>query len=106
MSVLEQLQKLDEQRAKLLEGAKAEALKKAEAAVEELNGLGFAYTLTEGGKKKGKTGITRQRDPNAPCSVCEFVTVPAHDGRMHRAQGKSKKPFTAKELEELSLKKR
>jgi hypothetical protein len=103
MSVLDQLKKLEEQRAKLLDGAKEEALTKAKAAIAELNELGFSYTLNAGGKK---AGLTRQRDPEAACSICEFATVPGHDGRMHRSQGKNKKPFTAKELEEQGLKKR
>ena len=47
MSVLEKLKALDAQRAKLLEGAKKEALDNAEKAVAELNELGFHYTLNE-----------------------------------------------------------
>ena len=41
MSVLEKLKALDAQRAQLLEGAKQEALDKAEKAVAELKELGF-----------------------------------------------------------------
>lgn len=109
MSVLDQLKKLDEQRAALLATAKEEALKKVEAGIADLNSLGFSYVLVEGGdqpfplKKKPSTGATRQRDPNAPCSVCNFVTTPAHDARKHRAQGDNKKPFTPKELADLGL---
>jgi hypothetical protein len=103
MTVLEQIKKLDEQRAKLLEDAKTEALKKAEDAISELKALGFSYSLAEGDSKpKGKTKSTRQRDPNKPCSVCGYVTDPPHDGRLHRNQD-PKKPFTAKELGELGL---
>ena len=46
--VLDQLKALDEQRAKLLEGAKNAALEKAKEAIEELNALGFHYRLAEG----------------------------------------------------------
>src|ERR1035437_4597117 len=108
MSVLEQLKKLDEQRAKLLDGAKAEALKKAEEAVAELNEIGFSYRLVEGGetpKKRGTRAGAGAVDPNKPCSVCNFVTVPNHDARRHRAQGEAKKAFTVKELEAFGLKK-
>lgn len=108
MSVLEQLKKLDEQRAKLLDGAKAEALKKAEEAVAELNEIGFSYRLVEGGeapKKRGTRAGAGTVDPTKPCSVCNFVTVPNHDARRHRAQGEAKKAFTAKELEQFGLKK-
>lgn len=109
MSVLDQLKKLDEQRANLLASAKEEALKKVEAGIADLNALGFDYRLVEGGdepfplKKKPASGITRQRDPNAPCTTCGFVTNPPHDSRKHRAQGENKKPFTAKELADLGL---
>ena len=47
-TVLEKLKALDAQRAQLLEGAKKEALDKAEKAVAELNDLGFHYSLVEG----------------------------------------------------------
>jgi hypothetical protein len=106
MTVLEQLKKLDEQRARLVTDAKMEALTKAENAISELSGLGFSYQLVEGNVKKSKTGITRKRDPNAVCTICGFATSPKnHDGRMHRNQGDKKRAFTAKELDELGLKK-
>ena len=47
-TVLEKLKALDAQRAQLLDGAKKEALDKAEKAVAELNELGFHYSLVEG----------------------------------------------------------
>lgn len=53
--------------------------------------------------KKGKT-ITRQRDPNKPCGICNFVTDPPHDGRAHK--NRSQKPFNADELKELGFKKK
>lgn len=45
MTALEQIKKLEEQKQKLLVEAKKEALEKAEAAVKELNELGFHYKL-------------------------------------------------------------
>src|ERR1017187_7524033 len=102
-TVLEQLKKLDEQRAKLLDGAKAEE------AIAELNELGFSYRLVEGDgagpKKRGTRAGAGAVDPTKPCSVCNFVTVPNHDARKHRAQGEAKKAFSAKELETFGLKK-
>ena len=64
MSVLDQLKKLDEQRAKLLDGAKEEALGKAKAAIAELNELGFSYKLVQG---DGTLLVTRviHREPPA-----------------------------------------
>lgn len=48
MSVLEKIRKLDEQKAALLAEAKSEALGKAQAAIKELNSLGFNYQLVQG----------------------------------------------------------
>lgn len=48
-SVLEQIRKLDEQKTQLLQSAKQEALDKANAAIRELEELGFHYRLAEGG---------------------------------------------------------
>ena len=48
MSVLDKLKALDEERAKLLEDAKKEALEAAHKAIEDLNELGFDYRLVEG----------------------------------------------------------
>jgi hypothetical protein len=110
VSVLEQLKKLDEQRAKLLEGAKTEAVKKAEEAVAELNELGFSYRLVEGeakaGKKRVSSGVPRQKSET--CQICKFSTDPIHDGRLklHRDQGEHKKPLTDKQLTELNMKKK
>jgi len=107
MSVLEKLKALDEQRSKLLEGAKSEALEKARQAVAELNELGFHYRLVEGFEAtaakspKRETEVTRERK-DAPCPICGFKTAPLHDGRMHRSQ-EPKKPFTAQELTERGL---
>jgi hypothetical protein len=110
MNALERIKKLDEERAKLLEEATTEARRRADEAIADLNALGHSFRLVEGndaaGKKgAGKTGITRKRDPNKPCDTCGFVTDPPHDSRAHRAQS-TKKPFTAKELEEREYKKR
>lgn len=106
MTVLEQIKKLDEQRANLLNSAKDEAMKKAEAAIGDLNSLGFSYRLVEGdAPKTRKAAVIRQLDPDKPCQTCGFKTIPPHDSRKHRAQGEGKKAFTAKELEAFGLKK-
>jgi molybdopterin-guanine dinucleotide biosynthesis protein len=111
MSVLEELKALDKQRAQLLEGAKKEALDKAEKAVAELNELGFDYSLVEGyrtptsrapRKELSETAAPKRRAKDVPCPICEFKTNPHHDGRAHRSQ-KRKKPFTAEELVEKGL---
>ena len=106
-SVLEKLRILDEQRAKLIDGAKAEALEKAEKAVAELNELGFHYRLTEESGSSGAKTARREVGPkrerkDVPCPICGFKTTPLHDGRLHRRQEK-KKPFTAAELSERGL---
>jgi hypothetical protein len=112
-TVLEKLKALDAQRAQLLEGAKKEALEKAERAVAELNELGFHYTLTEGAttpsasaraprKASSKAQAPKRQARDLPCPICHFKTTPHHDGRMHRSQ-KSKHPFTVEELMEKHL---
>jgi hypothetical protein len=104
MSVLEKLKALDVQRAQLLEGAKKEALDKAQKVVAELNDLGFHYSLVEGASaaRKARTPASKRQASDAPCSICRFKTTPHHDGRAHRSQ-KNKKPFTDAELAKLSL---
>ena len=104
MTVLERLKKLEKEKEKLLADAKKEGLDKANAAIAELNALGFTYALVEDGKGRKKTQV-RQIDPNKPCAICKFATEPNHDSRKHRGQ-ETKKAFTAKELEELGLKKK
>jgi len=101
---------LQERRVKLQEqidevDTKILDLKRERAAelLAELKELGY----DTGGKraKKEEGTVIRRRDPNKPCAVCEYVTAPGHDARMHRSQGKSKKPFNAEELKEKGLKK-
>jgi len=94
VNVLEQIKKLQEQQATLMETAKKELLEKINGGITELNALGFAYVLTEDGKKKKvKTADFKE------CDLCPFSTVPPHSRRHHKTQ-KDKKAFTAKELEE------
>ena len=59
MSVLDEIKKLDEQRAKLLSDAKKEALSAAQDAVKELNALGFNYRLVQAEGATTPTGTRR-----------------------------------------------
>ena len=103
MSIHDQLQALDEQRAKLLGDAKAKAIDKANEAIKELNDLGLHYRLREGKassgprKKDAKTIGPKRQIKVGPCPICHFETRPRHDGRSHRGQ-EPKKAFTAHEL--------
>ena len=102
-SILEKLKALDAHRAELLEGAKQEALDKAESAVAELNSLGFHYRLVEGASttrepRKVETHTSKRQISDAPCPICHFQTIPPHDARSHRSQGKNKVPFTIEQL--------
>jgi hypothetical protein len=101
--ILEKLRQLDEQRSKILDEAKAEALANARKALDELNSLGFNYALTEegGGKAKKALGIKRAMK-DSPCPICKFKTQPLHDARAHRSQ-EAKKPFTKAELADRGL---
>jgi hypothetical protein len=108
----ERIKQLDQERAKLLGEAKKEALTRANQAVADLVALGFTYTLADDrAPARAKTAKTASRKgtrqiKDAPCSICGFKTAPPHDARRHRfSQGKRKRPFTAKELSDLGLKK-
>ena len=107
-TALQQLKKLDEERGKLLESAKADALARAEEAINELTALGFDYELVEparGTARKTKTArkaSAPDHHPRETCPICEYATKPPHDKRSHRSQQK-KRPFTADELNQRSL---
>jgi hypothetical protein len=114
MSVLDKLKALDEQRAKLLDDAKKEALEAAHKAVADLNGLGFDYRLIEGpststarkpARHRSEGEAPKRQARDIPCPICEFKTEPHHDGRAHRSQHEPKRPFTEEELSEKGLKK-
>ncbi len=60
MSVLDQIKKLDEQKAKLLADAKKESLASAEKAIADLNSLGFNYKLVLDGGTTRRTGIRKK----------------------------------------------
>jgi len=100
-SVMDRLRELDDERAKLVSDAKADALKKVEDAVAELNALGFAYSVSEGGTRRASSGDGTRKGTrglkDAACPICGFKTSPLHDKRAHRSQAE-KKPFTAEEL--------
>jgi hypothetical protein len=106
MSVLDKLKALDEERAKLLDDAKKEALETAHKAIADLNGLGLTYRLVEGTstskarrppKEHSEDQASKRQPRDLPCPICEFKTEPHHDGRAHRSQ-EPKKPFTEEEL--------
>jgi len=106
-SAVEQICELDEQRAKLIAAAKAEATKKVGEALKQLNQLGFNYRLVADGshmsfEKKARAGRKKGRVKNSACKICNFRTIPPHDARTHRGQGK-KAPFKSKELAERGL---
>lgn len=95
-SAVTRIKELDEERTKLLDDAKAEAMQRAKAAIEDLNNLGFKYHLTQEG-----TTAKKRVAKGGPCPICEFETSPSHDGRRHRWQKGKKRPFTPAELKEL-----
>ena len=107
-TALQQIKKLDEERAKLLESAKSDALARAKEAINELTALGFDYELVEPAKETArKTRTVRKRmvpdhHPKGTCPICEYATKPPHDKRSHKSQTK-KKPFTDAELAERNL---
>ena len=102
-TALDQIKRLDEQRHKLLDNAKAEGLARVQEALDELNKLGFSYALTENGRGRGRRGVRQKSD--GPCPICNFKTNPPHDGRRHRAQGNRKVPFSNAELSSMGFSK-
>ena len=84
-SALEQLQALEDQKSKLVEGARIELVEKINLDLSLLRGLGFHYKLVE------------VRNPSTPCRICGFRTNKPHNARAHRWQG-PKAPFTDEEL--------
>lgn len=100
--VLQKLKQLDAEREKLLSTAKHDALKKAEAAVDELNDLGFHYELREQGTRPATARQGTRTPKDEPCAICNFKTVPPHDRRAHRSQ-EPKRPFTDAELKAKGL---
>ena len=107
-TALQQIKKLDEERAKLLESAKADALARAEEAINELTALGFDYELAEPARATAREtrtvhkGLVPDHHPKGTCPICEYATKPPHDKRSHKSQQK-KRPFTADELDQRSL---
>jgi hypothetical protein len=102
------IKELDAERTKLLNDAKKEALSRAQQAVSELNALGFSYSLAQRAvarKGTGRKGAGRVQADH-PCRICGFQTRPPHDARRHRFSAKAKKrPFNAKELTDLGMRK-
>ncbi len=109
LTTLQQIKKLDEERAKLLDSAKADALARAEEAVNELTTLGFAYELVEPARetaprktRTARKALVSDHHPKGTCPICEYATKPPHDKRSHKSQQK-KRPFTDKELAERGM---
>jgi hypothetical protein len=108
-TALQQITKLNEERTKILEGAKKEALARAEEAINELAALGFEYALVEPARetprrpRTARKGSAPDHHPKGACPICEFATNPPHDKRSHRSQTR-KKPFTDAELAEKRMK--
>jgi hypothetical protein len=97
------IKELEAEKSKLIESAKSEALARAKQAVADLNALGFRYSLTQG-EGKGRNGA-RKMQAEKPCRICGFRTNPPHDARKHRFSKAKKRPFNAKELTDLGMRK-
>lgn len=96
-TALEQIKKLDDQKNKLRDQAKHEGLSRAMEAIEEVNALGYNYSISERASAgRGRGGVRQKKD--APCPICKFKTSPPHDGRRHRSQGNKKTAFNNSEL--------
>jgi len=103
----QEMRQLEARLAELKGKAKSAALEKAQAAVDELNQLGFSYRLVEGGAAATKQASGRQgtrKVQDRECPICQFKTEPLHDKRAHRNQN-PKRPFTDEELQARNMRK-
>ena len=101
---LDRLKQLDDERASIIEAARAAAFAQAEEAVALLNAIGYTCEIAfapEPAAAPRKTA--RPVRTNRPCPICEFRTDPPHDARRHRSQGEHKQPFGDEELMQLGL---
>ncbi|MEZ5925901.1 MAG: hypothetical protein R3D57_16115 [Hyphomicrobiaceae bacterium] len=101
---MENIHRLQEEIKDLQQTAKEQLVAKANEVIADLNRMGHDYRLVQGSGRGAGRSAPRQSDPSRPCPVCRFRTVPFHDGRTHRSQGKNKKAFSAEELRSLGLK--
>jgi hypothetical protein len=101
------IKELDAEKSKLIESAKSEALERAKQAVADLNALGFAYSPAQGSVARKSAGrkATGHIPADNPCRICGFQTSPPHDARKHRFSKAKKRPFNAKELTDLGMRK-
>src|SRR3990167_3395427 len=88
MSALDKIAKLMEQIEEAKSGALEELGEKRKTALQAVADIDKEISALTGTKTAGKTGITRQRDPNAVCKVCGEK---GHDARRHRGDAKKKR---------------
>ena len=109
MSVLDQLKSLDEQRTKLLEGAKKEALEAAQKAIADLNALGFDFRLVEGpAQQEGHLGsVPRVKHQNVKRGIPLVQSASLGPNRTmtaeHIVRRRPKRAFTEEELKDKGL---
>jgi hypothetical protein len=54
------------------------------------------------GPAADKTKSAHKQERAGPCPICEFETIPHHDGRNHKFQGKGQRaPLTEDQIKEL-----
>lgn len=114
---------IEAEMAKLKDSVRHEQYAKLFALLDDIKGIGehvwdignkavahLGLPVLREGKKAGRTRApksegtkrTRTSNPDKECPICNFKTVPAHDGRKHRSQSE-KKPFTAEELHSMGM---
>ncbi len=101
----DELAQIEKRREEIMTGLRGSAEGDLRQALRDFNalGLGVSYELRAVGRSSRRG--TRSVDPNRPCPICGFKTIPPHDARAHRAQGDKKRAFTAEELTAKGLRK-
>ncbi len=100
-TALERIRQLEAEKKSILEEAKTELFEQIGSAINGLADIGLYYKVVETEQKstpnkRMKTGKARS------CPLCQFDTVPPHDGRTHRSQS-TKKAFSEAELKDLGM---
>lgn len=85
MSVLEQIKKLEEQKAKLLSDAKAEAMAKVEQGLRDLAELGYTYRLVSDDSFTPPARTTKPRGRRGNVRDTVLATIKDTPGGINRA---------------------
>ncbi len=110
---LDEVKRLKSDYEQLSQQLKDDLLNQIERAIEQLQELGYQYTIQQivqrsnaSGRRAGIPAVQLRPGPSANFDAgkkCRVCGTPGHDGRAHRRQRGGRKPFTYDELSQLGL---